>query len=766
MGGVFAVTSYFRIIETMHKEIAKHGVEVSKTFSQMVTPYIFESDYVTIIDNTDELIANGDIRSVAILDINGIPWLTTQPRQTKVSTKTPFYQDIIRNKTIGYRQVSADGQKSLELVNPITALGEVVYLLKLEISLESIKKEAVSRIREAMGICLIMTVVGTVLGGFLARLLLEPLHNLLQGTNEIAEGNLSHRIPLTSSDEIGVLSKSFNSMASSLENELSARKRMETDLKEQQQHLEKTVLARTAQLREKNARILEEVERHRTTVDALRESEERYRRFSEVTIDGIVFRDEGRIIDMNAAFRNIFGYSEEQLQGKTLQEAISLPKDTDSISDTFIETIGMQKDGATIHIEMLSRVLADNNKHLTVTSIRNINDRKLLETRLHQAQKMESIGLLAGGVAHDLNNILTGIVGYPEFLLMDLPEQSPMRKPLELIKDSGIKAAAVVSDLLTIARGAASVRELKNLNHLVGEYLSSPEHVRTQDKHPGVILVSDLQPDLWNMYCSPIHATKSIMNIISNAVEATGEQGEIVITTRNEYVHQSTGDKKNLKEGMYVVFSVSDSGPGICDEDIPHIFEPFFTRKTMGPTSGSGLGLTVVWNTVLDHEGAVFVDKNEPGLTFHMYFPATRACLKTDPLSADLNDLHGNGEQLLVVDDDERQRIICSQLLISLGYKVNTVASGEEAIEYLKTHTVDLLVLDMILGQGMNGRQTYSEVKKRLPDLPAIIVSGFSADSEIKEAQRAGAGRFVKKPYTINQLGTAIREILNIRGKN
>jgi CheY-like chemotaxis protein len=191
-----------------------------------------------------------------------------------------------------------------------------------------------------------------------------------------------------------------------------------------------------------------------------------------------------------------------------------------------------------------------------------------------------------------------------------------------------------------------------------------------------------------------------------------------------------------------------------------HIFEPFFSRKKMGPTSGSGLGLTVVWNTAQDHEGAVFVERNHPGTTFRIYFPATRDHFTTHPVAGKLKDLYGHGERLLIVDDDEQQQIICSQILKSLGYSVNVVASGEEALEYLKTHTVDLLILDMILGQGMNGRQTYDGVKKMLPGLKAIIVSGFSADTEVKKTQRLGAGRFVKKPYTINQIGMAIKETL------
>ena len=761
ISSVFTITSYLRIVGSMENEIEKHGIEVSKIFSQMVTPYIFESDYVTIIDNAEELIKNSDIRKVAILDFQGKPWLSTRQGQASVSTTTPFFQNIIKNKNIGYRQVEVNGHTSLELVTPITALGEVIYLLEIEISLQDIEQEAAGRIRESMIISFLVIVIAIILGGFLARLLVEPLNKLVQGTNEIAKGNFSHRIPIKSKDEIGVLSKSFNVMTSKLEKELSARKQVESDLKEQQGHLEKTVLARTAQLTEKNARILEEIAEHRKTVLALRESEERYRRFSEVTIDGIVFHNQDGIFDTNVTFSEIFGYSAQELKEKSLIDAICLPENTDITSTNFIETVGIRKDGIPIHIEMLSRVLEDHDNQLSVTSVRNINDRKLLETRLHQAERMESVGLLAGGVAHDLNNILTGIVGYPEYVLMELPEDSTLRKPLEMIKESGLRAAAVVSDLLTIARGAASVRELSSLNHIIKEYMSSPEHVRIQHKRPGISLETNLHPDLWNMYCSPTHVRKSIMNLCSNAAEAIGESGNMVVVTRNEYIDTTIGEKHNLIEGEYVVLSVSDSGSGIADEDLQHIFEPFFSSKTMGPTSGSGLGLTVVWNTAQDHQGAIIVEKNQPGTIFRMYFPSTREVLGTDPAAVELKDLKGNGERLLVVDDDAQQQIICSQLLRSLGYDVHVVASGEDALEYLKTDTVDLLILDMILGQGMNGRQTYSEVKKRLPDLKAIIVSGFSADTEVKETQRLGASHFVKKPYTINQLATAIKETFN-----
>lgn len=760
MGCVFVAIFYHRIIETMHKEIEKYGIEVTKTFTGMVTPYIFESDYVTIIDNTDELIQNSDIRSITILDMNGVAWLTTENQKTTVTITAPFYQDIIKNKALGYRQVGPKGHRSLELVNPITALGEVVYLLKIEFSLENIENEADARIREATLIVCIMIGVAMGLGGFLSRLLIEPLHSLVRGTNEIARGNFSHRIEVTSNDEIGILSRSFNLMTNKLEKEQAARKEAEKELKEHHDQLEQTVLARTAELTEINLRISNEIEEHRKTVLALRESEERNRKFSEVTIDGIVFHDRDGIVDINATFSKLFGYSREEVRGRQLPEVLQLPKKTDILCREFVETVGVHKNGSTIHLEMLSRQL-ENQSHLAVTSIRNIDDRKLLESRLQQAERMESIGLLAGGVAHDLNNILTGLVGYPEYLLLDLPKESSMRQPLEMIKESGLKAADVVSDLLTIARGAASVRELSNLNVILTEYTESPDYLRVQQVHPGIRLKVNLDPNLWNMNCSPTHVRKSLMNLLSNAAEAIGEEGDIGLSTWNEYVDGSDIDKNNLKEGEYVVLSISDSGTGLSDEDKQHIFEPFFSRKKMGFNCGSGLGLTVVWNTAQDHGGTILVDNRTTGTTFRMYFPASRASLVHESAPVEQEQIRGNGESLLVVDDDERQRIVCSHLLRILGYKVSTVASGEDALLHLETHPVDLLVLDMILGPGMNGKETYIEVRKRFPDMKAIIVSGFSADKEVRETQRIGAGRFVKKPYTIQQLGAAIKEVFD-----
>jgi CheY-like chemotaxis protein len=189
---------------------------------------------------------------------------------------------------------------------------------------------------------------------------------------------------------------------------------------------------------------------------------------------------------------------------------------------------------------------------------------------------------------------------------------------------------------------------------------------------------------------------------------------------------------------------------------MPHIFEPFYSKKKMG-RSGTGLGLTVVWNTVEDHQGYIHVDSGDSGTRFDLYFPASGMADGNAAQSLDRASLKGCGQKVLVVDDEEIQREIARHILTELGYQVETMDSGEKTLVYLQSNTVDVIVLDMVLGSGMNGRQTYQEILRIHPSQKAIIVSGFAETAEVREAQRLGAGAFVKKPYTIDTIGAAVK---------
>ncbi len=383
------------------------------------------------------------------------------------------------------------------------------------------------------------------------------------------------------------------------------------------------------------------------------------------------------------------------------------------------------------------------------------------EKRLQRARKMEAIGTLAGGVAHDLNNILSGLVSYPELLLMDIPENSPLRKPLLTIKKSGEKAASIVQDLLTLARRGVGNREVVNLNRIIDEYLKSLEFEKLQVYHPGIRIKTDLDENLLPVSASPVHLSKTIMNLISNAAEAIPGKGEILISTRNTYIDTPIKGYDHVNEGDYVTLKVSDNGTGISPEDMERIFEPFYTKKVMG-RSGTGLGMAVVWGTVKDHNGYIDV-QSVPGrgTSFTLYFPITRQEVIDQGRKPELEDYKGRGESILVVDDIEEQRRIAAGMLTKLGYVVHSVPGGEEAVTYLKDHPVDLVLLDMIMDPGIDGLETYKRILKIHPHQKAVIASGFSETDRVKEVQKLGAGAYVKKPYLLEKIGLAVRAELD-----
>ena len=395
-----------------------------------------------------------------------------------------------------------------------------------------------------------------------------------------------------------------------------------------------------------------------------------------------------------------------------------------------------------------------------VEFVRDITIPRRLERQLARAQKMEAVGTLVGGVAHDLNNILSGLVSYPELLLMDMPADSPIKAPIETIRKSGKKAAAIVQDMLTLARRGVAVNEVVNLNDIIANFFDSLECRNIKKYHPQVIFEVDLQPDLFNIVGSPIHLSKTIMNLVSNAAEAIDDSGSVHLTTRHLYIDRPLSRYEEIPEGEYVVLSVDDSGSGISSEDMDKIFEPFYTKKSMG-RSGTGLGMAVVWGTVKDFNG--FIDVNSysnTGTRIELYFPVTRRKVSQKEKVTPIAKYMGS-EKVLVIDDVEEQRNIASAMLGKIGYSVAAVSSGEESLKYLAQYPADILILDMVMPPGMDGLETYKEIIKRHPNQKAIIASGYSETDRVREAQALGAGKYIKKPYTMENLGMTVRRELD-----
>ena len=507
----------------------------------------------------------------------------------------------------------------------------------------------------------------------------------------------------------------------------------------------------------------------------LKKSEARFRRLSEAAWEGILIHDKGIFLQANKQFFDMFGYDPDELTGKQIIPLTVAPESMELIKNNIAlgrkgsyDAKGLRKNGSTFPIEVRFKSIEYYGTTASVAAIRDITARKKaeqdnlqLQKKLARANKMEALGLMAGSVAHDLNNILSGIVSYPELILMDLPKESRLRKPIETIQKSGQKAAAVVSDLITIARGTTNNNEVLNLNFIIKEYLLSAEYQELKAMYPHVKITTELDPELLNIHCALIHMSKVLMNLVLNAAEAIEYIGNITITTRNRYIDQPLMGYDEISPGEYVMLTVIDNGPGISPKDLERIFEPFYTKKVMG-RSGTGLGLAVVWNTIKELDGGINIVTSEKGTAFQLYFHITRDKITQTNRgeSIALEDITGNEEKILVIDDDDSQREIACGLLNRLGYITEAVDGGIAGVNYLKKKSADLIVLDMIMEPGINGLETYKRIKQDHPGQRVIIASGFSQTMDVKEAQKLGAGQYLKKPYTIKKIGLAVKKEL------
>jgi PAS domain S-box-containing protein len=387
-------------------------------------------------------------------------------------------------------------------------------------------------------------------------------------------------------------------------------------------------------------------------------------------------------------------------------------------------------------------------------------EKAALLKKMQRAEKLEAVGTMAGGVAHDLNNILSGILSYPDLLLMKIAPTDPMRKPLELIRQCGEKAAAIVQNLLTLTRRGVSVQQPIDLNAAVSDYLKSPEHENLMVNHPQVVLETALCADPPFLAGSPVHLSKTLMNLIANACEAMAGGGTLRLETAARCIEDPFTGYEIIEPGCYAVLSVADSGHGIAKENLERIFEPFFTKKVMG-RSGTGLGLAVVWGTVKDCGGFIDVSSGAGGGTrFDLYFPAVPAPGRPAAPPESHEDYKGAGQHVLVVDDLPEQRAVATAMLASLGYKTDAVPSGEAAVAWVRENRTDLLLLDMVMDPGIDGLETYRQILALRPRQKAVIVSGFSETERVAGALTLGAARCMQKPYTLMALGQAVKQAL------
>lgn len=564
--------------------------------------------------------------------------------------------------------------------------------------------------------------------------------------------------------------------------DITDRRKTEEELEASRKHLEDLVKKRTAALSLINAQLSTELSEHKKMGKALKESEERYRNFVDNIPIGVAIIDRsGKIRYVNGRIEELLGWSPEEVIGK---DAFSLETFDDNTrkllferfmtrtpgdKQKLLEIVVTGKDKTKLWVDIITTTLKKDGVPVGVQMVfvnlterkRAEEERKVLMHRLHRAEKMESLGTLAGGVAHELNNILGVLVGYTELMMMKMPDEDPLKKYLHNIMQSSDKATVTIQDMLTVARRGVAVSEAVNLNGVLADFFQTPEFERIRSCHPRLTFKKELAGDLLNIQGSPVRLGKTVMNLISNAVEAVADKGEVTISTGNIYLDRPLPGYGVIREGDYVALVVRDNGQGIPPANLDRIFEPFFTKKFMS-RSGTGLELAVVWGTINDHLGYIDV-QSEPGKgsAFTVYLPATREALKKHRMTPPLDSYKGKGESVLVVDDMQEQREVAASLLSRLGYSVQTVSSGEEAVTYLKNQTADVLILDMLMEPGIDGLSTYQRILEINPKQKAIIVSGYTETDRVRRALELGASAYIRKPYLLENIGTAIRTTLS-----
>ncbi len=617
---------------------------------------------------------------------------------------------------------------------------------------------------------LVCLIIAAILSWIIARRFTKPILELRRAALQIKEGNWTARANTDTSDEVGELARAFNEMTEKMIASQSKIMDAYSELELYQKNLEELVAKRTQEITITNERLEEELAERERAEKRLAESEQRYRViFDTAGNANMIVEKDSSVSMINAAFEKLSGYAKDAIEGQKKWQDFFVAEDTRKISSRHTQQAGQPQnaleeyeasfiDRQGVHRPVYVALAEIPGADRMIFSLMDLTEIKKLEAQLLQSQKMEAIGQLAGGVAHDFNNILTAIIGFASLLKLNIKKETSLLAFVEPILTSAQKASQLTQGLLAFSR--KQIIEPKHID--INDIITKLEPLLARLLGEDVRLSLSCSDETLTIFADAGQVEQILINLSTNARDAMPDGGFLSISTASVTVSTQTmtsDAKDERKPGRYAVISVSDTGEGIPKETIDHIFEPFYTTKEVG--KGTGLGLSIVYGVVKQHNGHINV-YSEPGsgTTFRIYFPMVKAMAEKEV--ADLPQPQGGSETILVAEDDDVTRELSRLVLEKYGYTVIEATDGQDAVDKFTRHCdrIDLVLMDVIMPK-LNGKAACDAMRKIKPQIKTLYISGYTADIIHKKGIFESNINFISKPVTPDALARKIRDVLD-----
>ena len=721
-----------RLISSSHSTLLEESVQKETLLiANILAPGLLASDYALINDSLALLEKHKTLTHLDVLGSDGVIIASLQNNKQTGLAKTQNINEFKNDKS--YEDAKKDG--IFDVVRKIDIYGQHLGSLHAGYSIASVIQLTNKTRLQNTTIAIIEIILSIIVTTLLALFLTKGLRKLEDSAKIFGEGNLNHRVEISGNDEMSDVAQSFNKMAMRLQNG-------------------------QTQLEQKNIALIKKEKQISLLMDS--------------TAEGIYGVDiNGTCTFVNQSCLRMLGYtSEDELIGASIHEVIHhtkadgspYPKKECAVkiatknnkpghSD---KEVHWKKDGSSFPVEWWSHpIIEEDNITGTVVTFIDISERKSQEAQLRQSQKLEALGKLTGGIAHDYNNMLGVILGYAELLELLTAGQDKVTDYINEIKQAGDRGANLTKKLLTISRQQSSDNTVVNINTVLKDSQLMLEKTLTAR----INIIFNLHEDVWNIYTDKNDLLDSILNISINAMHAIETNGTLTFQTSNELISEVEAKQLQVEPGEYIALSITDNGCGMDEETKSKVFDPFFSTKG---DKGTGLGLSQVYSLLQRSEGSITLySEVDIGSRFVLYFPRYTGNIPDEKTIEHHSEIStGGNETILIVDDEPALISLASQILEVQGYRILTANNGAEALAVLEKEPIELLLSDVIMPE-MDGYQLASMVKEKFPQTKIQLVSGFSDNRNRVMTDKFLHENLLHKPYTSKKLLQAIRKLLD-----